>query len=96
MWTVRKCRWLTAQQITPTALASQITKWTHTASTLANVGYIDWPNVKSVTIKKARPLYFSGDADWLYPFLYLRALVDTGNGTVEVGIDCPIIDESKL
>jgi len=61
-----------------------------------DVGYIDWPNVKSVTIKKARPLYFSGDADWLYPFLYLRALVDTGNGTVEVGIDCPIIDESKL
>jgi hypothetical protein len=60
-----------------------------------NVGYIDWPNVKSVTIKKAEPLYFAGDTDLLYPFLWLDTDVDTGHGIVEVGIDCPIIDETK-
>jgi hypothetical protein len=60
-----------------------------------NVGYIDWPNVKSVTIKKAEPLYFAGDTDWLYPFLWLDTDVDTGHGIVDVGIDCPIIDETK-
>jgi hypothetical protein len=60
-----------------------------------NVGYIDWPSVKSVTIKKAKPLYFAGDADWLYPFLWLDTTVDTGHGNVDVGIDCPIIDETK-
>jgi hypothetical protein len=51
-----------------------------------NVGEIDWPHVKSVTIKKAQPLYFAGETDRLYP----------GNGIVEVGVDCPIFDEAKL
>ncbi len=60
-----------------------------------NVGYIDWPNVKSVIIKRAEPLYFAGDTDLLYPFLWLDADVDTGHGIVDVGIDCPIFDETK-
>jgi hypothetical protein len=60
-----------------------------------NVGEIDWPHVKSVTIKKAEPLYFAGETDRLYPFVLLQTVVDTGNGMVEVGIDCPIIDEAK-
>jgi hypothetical protein len=60
-----------------------------------NVGDIDWPSVKSVTVKKAEPCYFAGDTSWLYPFLWLDTMVDTGHGIVEVGIDCPIFDESK-
>jgi len=60
-----------------------------------DVGYIDWPTVKSVTIKEAKPCYFAGDTDWLYPFLWLDTNVDTGHGIVDVGIDCPIIDETK-
>jgi hypothetical protein len=64
-------------------------------ATFDNVGYIDWPSVKSVTIKQAWPCYFAGDSNFLYPFLALWTTVDTGHGNVDVGIDCPIIDESK-
>ena len=60
-----------------------------------NVGYIDWSRVKGVTVKKVEACYFAGDTDWLYPFLWLDTTVDTGNGTAEVAIDCPIIDETK-
>jgi len=60
-----------------------------------NAPYIDWPSIKSLTIKKAVPSY-QMDGNRLYPFLYLDALVDTGNGTVEIGMGCPIIDETKL
>lgn len=51
-------------------------------------GYIDWLGVKSITIKQAWPCYFAGDSNFLYPFLALWT-------TVNVGIDCPIIDETK-
>ena len=64
-------------------------------ATFDNVGDIDWKNVKSVTVKQAWPCYFAGDSDFLYPFLALWTTVDTGHGGVEVGIDCPIIDETK-
>jgi hypothetical protein len=60
-----------------------------------NVGDIDWSSIKSLTIKKAVPSYQMANNS-LYPFLRLDVLVDTGHGIVEVGIDCPIIDESKL
>ena len=60
-----------------------------------NVGDIDWPNIKSVTIKKAVPSY-QMDNNRLYPFLFLDVLVDTGNGVVEIAMNCPIIDETKL
>jgi hypothetical protein len=36
------------------------------------------------------------DKDQLYPFMRLDAVVDTGNGTVEIRMDCPIIDETLL
>ena len=65
-------------------------------ATLDSVGYIDWMSVKSVTIKQAWPCYFAGDSNFLYPFLALWTTVDTGHRIVEVGIDCPIIDETKL
>jgi hypothetical protein len=60
-----------------------------------SVGDIDWSSIKSVAIKKAVPSYQIAN-NQLYPFLRLDALVDTGSGTVEIGMDCPIIDETKL
>lgn len=60
-----------------------------------NVGDIDWPAVKSVTIKRAIPSYLI-DHTRLYPFLYLDAVIDAGHGTVEVAMQCPIFDETKL
>lgn len=59
-----------------------------------DVGDIDWSSIKSLTIKKAVPSY-QMDGNRLYPFLRLDVLVDLGNGTVEIGMDCPIIDETK-
>jgi hypothetical protein len=66
-----------------------------------NVSDIDWPNVKKVTIKRVSPCYYVGGnrlapSDWLYPFAALDATVDTGHGDIDVEIDCPIIDETKL
>jgi hypothetical protein len=59
---------------------------------------IDWPTVKSVTIKNAWPCYYAGNplapSDWLYPFAALSTTVDTGHGNVDVEIDCPIIEET--
>ncbi len=55
----------------------------------------DWAGVKSVTIKKAIPSYYAGSSDWLYPYIFLWATVETGHDTIEVEIHCPIIDESK-
>jgi len=59
-----------------------------------NVGDIDWPNIKSLTIKMAVPSY-QVNCNQLYPFLFLDALVDTGKGSVAIGMSCPIIDETK-
>jgi len=60
----------------------------------SDVGYINWPTVKSVTIKQAWPCYF-GDSSTLYPFMALWTTIDTGNGSFDAGIECPIIDETK-
>lgn len=62
-----------------------------------NVNDIDWPTVKSVTVKSVKPCYYAGDppSDWLFPFAALWTTVDTGSGTIDVEIDCPIIDESN-
>ena len=60
-----------------------------------DVGDIDWPSIKSLTIKMAVPSY-QMDGNRLYPYLYLDALVDTGNGTVEIGMNCPIFEENTL
>lgn len=60
-----------------------------------DVGDIDWSSVKSLTIQKAVPSYQIAN-NALYPFLRLDALVDTGRGTVEIGMDCAIFDETKL
>lgn len=60
-----------------------------------NIGDVDWNNIKSVSIKGATPSY-QIDNDRLFPFLRLDVVVDTGDVNVEIGMDCPIIDESKL
>lgn len=60
-----------------------------------NIGDLDWLSIKSVTIKKAIPSYLITH-NQLYPFLRLDVLVNTGSETIEIGLDCPIIDETKL
>jgi hypothetical protein len=64
-----------------------------------NLGDIDWPTVKSLTIKKAELCYYAGDrlapSDWLIPLVSLWTTVDTGHGNINVEIDCPIIDETE-
>jgi hypothetical protein len=60
-----------------------------------NAAYINWPTIKSLTIKMAVPSY-QMDGNRLYPFLYLDVFVDTGNGIAEIAMNCPIIDETKL
>lgn len=61
-----------------------------------NASGIDWRTVKSVTIKQAWPCYYAGNTDFLYPYLTLWTIVETPYENVEVGIDCPIIDEHKI
>jgi hypothetical protein len=60
-----------------------------------NSNPIDWAAVKSVTIKKTWPSYFSGCSDWLYPYMAFWTTVATGRENVDVEIDCPIIDETR-
>jgi hypothetical protein len=59
-------------------------------------GEIDWTAVKSVTIKKTSPLYYDGHSEWLWPFLGLVAVSKPSYGHTQFGIDCPIIDETKV
>jgi hypothetical protein len=48
-------------------------------------------------VKKIWPSYYAGErtspSEWLMPYLALWTTVDTGNGNVDVEIDCPIIDD---
>jgi hypothetical protein len=59
-----------------------------------SIGDIDWPSIKSLTITDAIPSYLV-NGNRLYPFLYLGAMVDTGNIKVKIGMACPLIDETK-
>lgn len=61
-----------------------------------SIGAIDWSAVKSVTIKKVLPCYFAGNTENIYPFLVLFATLDNGQESVDVQIECPMIDETKL
>ncbi len=45
-----------------------------------NYSGINWPAVKSVTVKKAWPSYYSGSTDSLYPYLALWTTVETATG----------------
>jgi hypothetical protein len=59
-------------------------------------GEVDWAAVRKVTIKKALPYYDSGQSDWLYPFLALVASTEPAFGHTQFGIDCSILDETKV
>jgi hypothetical protein len=60
-----------------------------------SIGSLDWLNIKSLTITDAIPSYLVS-GNHLYPFLYLGALVDTGDVKVKIGMACPLIDETNL
>jgi len=59
---------------------------------------IDWRTAKAMTVNHLWARYYAGDSehpsDMLEPFAVLDSDVDTGNGIVNVEIDCPIIDET--
>jgi hypothetical protein len=65
-----------------------------------NLPDIDWSTIKSLSIDKAQINYSAGDrvspSEWLMPLVSLWATVDTGQNKINVEIDCPIIDETKL
>jgi hypothetical protein len=65
-----------------------------------NLPAIDWSTVKSLTVNSADLCYYAGDrlapSRWLMPLLSLWTTADTGHGTIDVEIDCPVIDETKL
>jgi hypothetical protein len=82
----------------------RITTWIRTGKAVQNMlpmdaQPIDWKAVRVVTVNTARLCYYAGSpfdpSSWLIPFVALWTTVDTGHGTIEVEIDCPIIDESK-
>ena len=64
-----------------------------------NLPDIDWMTAKRLTVKKAEICYYAGNhlspSLWLMPLVSLWTTVDTGNGMVNVEIDCPITDETK-
>jgi hypothetical protein len=57
---------------------------------------IDWKTVRRATITGAKICYYAGSlsepSEWLMPFAALWARVDRGHGTIEVEIDCPIVE----
>jgi hypothetical protein len=61
---------------------------------------IDWKKVQDLTVKQIVVAHYAGDAlspsDWLMPLVSLWSAVDTGDRKVDVEIECPIIDETKL
>jgi hypothetical protein len=60
---------------------------------------IDWSTVKSLTLKKAQLCCYAGEpfkpSDWLIPFVAFMATVDTGDRTLDLEIDAPIMDTHK-
>ena len=88
----------------PAATPEQIVKWICEGKAVLspipdNVPPIDWQTVKSATIKRVVLAHYAGDrfkpSDSLMPLVSLLTTVDTGNGSIDVEIECPIIDESK-
>ncbi len=87
----------------PTASPETVTKWIRQGKAVQNMIPMDaepinWSTVKSVTVTAAKVCYDAGSpfepSDCLMPFVALRATVDRGDGTIDVEIDCPIIDET--
>jgi hypothetical protein len=88
----------------PTVSPDTIIKWIREGKAKQggipmNSNDIDWTTAKSLTIKKAEICYYAGDrfspSPWLMPIVSFWTTVDTRDGTIDVEIDCPIIDEKK-
>jgi hypothetical protein len=86
----------------PTASPDRMIQWIRSGQAVQNMipmdaEPIDWKTVKNVTIKSAKLCYYGGipsePSDWLIPFSALWTTVDRGHGSIDVEIDCPIIDE---
>lgn len=84
-----------------TADPATIIKWIQSGravqgATRMDAEIIDWKTVKNLTVTKADLCYYAGDpfnpSDWLMPFVALWTTVDTGHSTMDVEIDCPVID----
>jgi len=89
----------------PTATSDQIVDWVRKGRAVQNMipmdaESIDWKSVKSLTVTKAEVCYYAGGpfepSNWLVPFVALWTTVNRGHETIDVEIDCPIIDEGKL
>ncbi len=89
----------------PSVKSDVIINWIHRGRAVQNMIPMDaepinWGTVKSLTITRAKLCYYAGGpfapSDWLMPFVALWATVDRGHGTIEVEIDCPIIDSTKV
>ena len=89
----------------PTVPPETLIKWIRQGKAVQNrvrldAEPIDWSTVKSMTISVAKPCYYAGSpsepSDWLMPFVALWATVDRGRGTIDVEVDCPIVDESSF
>jgi len=89
----------------PAATPEIIIKWIREGKAMQggipmNQPPINWATVKSLTIKEANLCYYAGDrlapSGWLTPLVSFWTTVDTGQGNVDVEIDCPIIDETRL
>ncbi|HEY5912776.1 MAG TPA: hypothetical protein VJA21_19420 [Verrucomicrobiae bacterium] len=87
-----------------TASQETITKWIRHGKAVQgrirmDAEPIDWKEVKSITITSAKLCYYGGSGDnpseWFIPFVALWATVDRGHATIDVEIDCPIIDEAR-
>ena len=71
-----------------------------------NEADIDWSTAKNLTITKASAYYcgelFLGAREhrptfpsWVRPFASIWATIDNGTNTYKVGINCPVLDETK-
>jgi hypothetical protein len=91
-------RTLNRYQRLPTVNMDTAAKLVRTGNAMEELipGQIDWAKVQSLTVKKASPLYYNGHSEWLWPFLGLVAVTEPNFGLTQFGIDCPIIDETKV
>jgi hypothetical protein len=93
---------LERQNAFPVAKPATLIKWIREGKAVQGMVRMDGEPIncktaKSLTINQAELCYYAGDpfspSDWLMPFAALWTSVDTGHGSVDVEIDCPVIDE---
>jgi hypothetical protein len=92
---------LERHKVYPTASPQTLIQWIREGKAVQGMIHmdaesIDWNTVKNVNITRAKLCYYGGGpfepSNWLTPFVALWATVDRGHGTIDVEIDCPIIN----